>query len=181
MRNAGTKSIIQKTCQDWPSICASTAISFRLSFNEQDYLSRNRVARLIAMIPYIAKCDEAERTALAHLAVYITALRGGKKTYEHRPTDNADILERLRLVSSFKGGNPQVINRGMNLIALVMLCGYERDKEKDIISGKYNPMNEGIWDFETMKQTLLDKIAQTPSGELDAIFSIEDGLESTWS
>jgi len=181
MKNAGTKSILQNPCQRWPIICANTAKTFRLTFDEQDCLSRNKVARLIAMIPYIAKCDEAERTALAHIAVYITALRGGKNAFSHGPTDNADILERLRLGTSFKGGNPQVINRGMNLLALVMLCGYERDKEKDIVSGNYNPLNEGIWDFETMKQTLLDKIARSPSIELEAIFSIEDGLESSWS
>ena len=62
-----------------------------------------------------------------------------------------------------------------------MLCGYEHDKEKDIVSLNYNPLNEGIWDFEAMKKTLLDKIGQTPSGELNAIFPVEDGLESTWS
>lgn len=181
MKNAGTQSVIQSSCRNWPSICANTAITFRLTFDEQECLFRNKVARLIAMIPYIAKCDEAERTALAHIAVYITACRGGQKAFDHEPTDNADILERLRAISSFKGGNPQTIGRGLNLLALAMLCGYERDKERDIVSGKYNPLNEGIWDFETMKQTLIDKIGQSPDAGIDAIFPIEDGLETAWT
>ena len=79
MKNAGTKSVIQNSCQNWPSICANTAKTFRLTFDEQESLFRNKIARLIAMIPYIAKCDEAERTALAHIAIYITALRGDER------------------------------------------------------------------------------------------------------
>jgi hypothetical protein len=128
----------------WERLCESVAETFRFTGQEQAAFVGNRTAQLIAAIPFVAGCEEPERTALAHLAVYMTELHGGGKLIgDHTLTDNASLFTRLRLLSSFKGGNPNIIKHGMTQLALVMLAGYERSREEDLRRRVYNPLNDG--------------------------------------
>ncbi|MDR1326450.1 MAG: hypothetical protein LBK00_10485 [Treponema sp.] len=153
----------------WNLLCKSVAETFRFTSQESTAFANNRTARLVAAIPFAAGCEEAERTALAHLAVYMTELRGGRLIGDHTPADNASPFTRLRLLSSFKGGNPDIIRHGMSQLALLMLAGYERSREDDLRRSVYNPLNDGAWDAEAMRLTLSKELQACPCAVLDDI------------
>jgi len=177
MKNAGTSVFIQKTAQgDWKTIYGAIALTFRLTEEETDHLANNKVARLIGSLPLIAGCEDAERTALAHLAIYLTAASGGKAWFNHRLSDNGDITSRLALGMTFTGGDKKIIERGMDLLAMVMLYGYNRDE-----AGKYNPLNDGSWNFEQLSTQLRKKLDLAPCPRLDAILTPGESNLYTWT
>ena len=163
----------------WEMLCKSVAETFRFTSQEEAAFAGSRTARLIAAIPFVAGCEEAERTALAHLAVYMTELRGGKRIGDHTPADNLSPFTRLRLLSSFKGGSQNVIRHGMSQLALIMLAGYERSCEEDLRRRVYNPLSDGSWDAAAMRLKLSEELQACPCAALDHIFSPQDG-ELLW-
>ncbi len=68
----------------------------------------------------------------------------------------------------------------MNKLALQMLCGYNRDREKDMINGEYNPLNSGAWNFEKLKNELVEAILNNPCPEIEEIMNIEDAFHTWW-
>jgi hypothetical protein len=99
------------------------AETFRFTSHEQTAFAGNNTARLIAAIPFVTGCEEAERSALAHLAVYMTELRGGRLIGAHTPADNVSPFTRLRLLSSFIGGN----RTSSGTACLSLPCSCSRD------------------------------------------------------
>jgi len=181
MKDTGTLVSIRKNVSvDWKTTYEAIADTFRFSDEETKHLANSKVAMLIGMLPVIAECEDAERTALSHLAIYLTAAGGGKAWFNHRKSDNADINSRLRLGMSFIGGDKKIIERGMDLLAMVMLSGYNRDKAMDLESGKYNPLNDGSWNFEQLSTRLQSKLEKTPCPKLDVIMTPEESILSTW-
>jgi predicted N-acyltransferase len=164
----------------WESIVAMTAQTFRFTPEETIAFASCRTARLIGELPFIARCEDAERTALAHLAVYITALRGGRFVFDHSPEDNEDICSRLRLIMSFESGVPLVIEHGMKLLALIMVCGYNRDREKDEAEGFYNPLNDGSWDFAKISSILTARIKEISSPAIERLLPLASGPTAIW-
>jgi len=155
-------------------VFGAVAQTFRFTAKEQEWISNSEVARLIAAIPFVAGCEDAKRTSLAHIAIYLTDLRGGDAIFSHTKEDNASIYSRLRLISSFKGGNEAVIHHGMTLLALVMLEGYAHSKDYDAEHTQYNPLNDGAWNYEEVKHSLTSDIMENPCDELDAIMPIQN-------
>jgi hypothetical protein len=153
----------------WETLCTCVAETFRFTDKERADFALNRTAKLIAALPFAAGCEEAERTALAHLAIYMTELRGGRRVGDHTPEDNASPFARLRLLSSFKGGDQDVLDHGLNQLALVMLVGYERSQEEDRRRHQYNPLNAGAWDAAAMRRQLTDRIHAHPCESLDRV------------
>ena len=181
MKNACSFSVRPEVSTIWTRLTNQIDKTFRFTPEEFDRFTNNKVARLIGELPFIAGCEDAERTALAHLAIYITAIRGGRAIFDHTKDDNSDPLARLRLGMSFKGGSPDIINHGMHLLALVMLEGYKRDQGKDRLSGEYNPLNDGSWDYEAMKEKITSVCLQNPCGKIDEIISMEDSILVIWT
>ncbi len=156
------------------------AASFRFSVEEKSKFSTLKTARLIAALPFLAECEDAERTALAHLSMYILAARDGRAIFDHKPSDDADLFSRLRLGMSFKGGNQSVLKRGMDLLALQMLSGYNRDRSKDAASGEYNPLNSGSWDFNALSGKLQTELQINLHPSMDAYMSMAGALGIYW-
>jgi hypothetical protein len=156
----------------WEALCRSAAETFRFTGPEEAAFAANRTARFIAALPFAARCDEPERTALAHIAVYMTELRGGRHIGGHTRADDASPLARLRLLFSFKGGNRAVIKHGAARLALLMLSGYEESRGQDRRQGVYNPLNSGSWDAEALRSALLKDVQACPCAELDAILPV---------
>ena len=149
--------------------------------SEQSRFTASSAARLVGALPYVAGCKNPERTALSHLAVFILASQKKARTvFDHAPSDDGDPLARLESISHFPGGDPAVIRKGMALLALLMLGGYEKDKAKDAASGEYNPLNAGAWKAEEMKTRLRAEAASTQAPELDAILSADDAVRGFW-
>lgn len=142
---------------------------FKLSKIEKRSLFCSTTAKLIATIPFEAGCFEPEKTAIAHLGLYIMEKRGFQKYCAHQPTDDVNILHRLDFIATFEGGNPLIIEHGMYLLALIMIEGYNRSVKKDIKNDVYNPIANGRWDYESKKKEILSVLKKIECSKLDSI------------
>ena len=75
-----TASIPEAT---WEYIIAEMKKVFRFTRKETKWFRNCKTAKLIATIPFAAGCNEAERTAIAHLCIYLAEIRGFQKYYAH--------------------------------------------------------------------------------------------------
>ena len=161
---------------EWEYLATETAKVFKLSSKEVQVLYNSNTAKIIAAIPFAAKCREPERTAIAHLCIYEAEIKGFQKYYAHLPSDDDDIYNRLAFISTFEDGNQAIINHGMNILAYIMVEGYNRSKEKDLREGVYNPIANGKWNYKKLKKELLNKINEVECPELDRYFILgKDG------
>ncbi len=181
---SGTK--VAKTTQlfteaKWGEICDAVSKAFRLTAEEQSALQKKEVAKLIAAIPFLAECEDAERTSVAHLGTYLLSVRETKKYFNATENDSETVFERLRLISNFKGGNQAIIERGMNLLALNMVSDYRRDAEEDVFLRKYNPVSAGDFDYPTTIDELKERIREVPCPEMDKIMTLSVAPLVWWS
>jgi hypothetical protein len=165
----------------WSEISDAVSKAFRMTTKEREALKEKRVARLIAAIPFLAECEDAERTAVAHVGTYLLSVRETKRYFNAKPDDSESVTERLRLISNFKGGDQRIIERGMNLLALNMVSDYRRDAEEDVFLRKYNPVSEGDFDYESTIGELKERIEEVPCSEMDKIMSLSFALLDFWS
>jgi hypothetical protein len=169
------------TSDHWITLSAAVTETFRLTEAESRGLFESRTARLIAALPFLAGCDQPERTSLTHLSVYLMASRGPTRwTFDHGAEDDVDPCRRLACIGTFQGGDSVVLGRGMRLLVLQMVCGYARDQAKDTVTGEYNPLLEGTWDARSMIDGLVAEIVERPCGEMDGIMTIHDAQTYWW-
>ena len=164
---------------EWENIAASVADAFRMDKEEREWFQNKNLAKLIAAIPYLAACEDPGRTAITHLGAYILSIRI-KTVANCQPTDDSDLFRRLEMINNFIGGNQDIIQKGMSLIALNMIADYARDIEEDRMFGKYNPVDSGAFDYEFEKKRLESIIESTECREMDEIMSLEDAIEVYW-
>ena len=131
---------------------------FRFTRKETKWFRNCKTAKLIATIPFAAECDEPERTAIAHLCIYLAEIRGFQKYYAHLPSDDSDLYKRLGFISTFEGGNREIIEYGMNLLALIMIEGYHRSEQKDKQNGTYNPFISETWDYKLLRNKITQSL-----------------------
>ena len=168
----------------WEKISEDVAASFRMDEEEKRLFKNKNIAKLIGTLPFIACCKDAERTAVSHLGTYVLSCREAKHYFNATVLDNESVLERLRLINNFKGGNKTIIDRGMSLLALIMITDYKRDIELDHAIGKYNPIGAKAFDFASLERDLLDTINSIDCIQMDEIYcSDEGGIGTTayWS
>ena len=158
-----TASIPEAT---WEYIIAEMKKVFRFTRKETKWFRNCKTAKLIATIPFAAGCNEAERTAIAHLCIYLAEIRGFQKYYAHLPSDDADLFSRLGFISTFEGGKKEVIEYGMNILALKMIEGYNKSKEQDSKNNVYNPFISNVWDYDNLKEMIFDYLHNTTCCEL---------------
>jgi hypothetical protein len=161
----------------WNMISEDVANSFRMDDEEKKRFKEKRIAKLIGSIPFLAGCKDAERTAVTHLGTYVLSCRETKHYYNANELDNETVFERLRLISTFKGGNQRIIDKGMSLIALIMISDYRRDIGIDDAIGKYNPVGDGAFDFNMLQLELLEKVNSVECVQMDEIYSWEGDAE----
>lgn len=156
----------------------AVAAAFGLKPEETSRLKQAPVPKLIAALPFIAGCPKAERISAAHLAVYILSLK--TNIFNATEQDNRDIFARLERISTYPGGDPKIIKKGMCLLALCMLANYDKDRLKDMDSGKYNPLNREAFDFEEEINRLIEIVHSIDAPEIDTIFTVEEALKGWW-
>ena len=164
---------------EWNNIAESVADAFRMDDEEREWFRNKNLAQLIAVIPYLAGCEDPGRTAITHLGAYLLSLRI-KTVANCQSTDNDYLLKRLEMINNYIGGDREIIERGMNLIALNMISDYARDIEEDRIFGKYNPVGDGVINFEEEKRRLIGKIESVECPEMDAIMNIDESIQAYW-
>ena len=167
--------------EQWIELVDRLTEVFHIEPERQQRILRNRVMKLTAAIPFVAGCSHPARTALSHLSIYLLAAsQGGKDLFGHNFLDNDDLFTRLERNSHFQGGNEVLIRRGMNMLALAMLEDHRTDGAEDLKSGKYNPLNSGVWDYDALSTQLRKDISAVPSKELDAVIEINTDLPGYW-
>lgn len=166
---------------EWPGLVDSIAKAFSFPATEREAFASCRVAALIGALPFLSSCTEPRRCALAHLGTYVLAARSASKdAFLHSPADDAFLGRRLEQIGDFLGGDRALIVRGMELLALVMVAGYQRDREADAAKGKYNPLNSKAWDYEKMRAEQALSVAAIPCPEMDAILDPSAATSTTW-
>lgn len=165
----------------WSHIALVSAEALRMSDAETERFIENRVARLIGLLPFIASCDDPERTALAHLAVFTIAGRGeARRAFDHTPEDNIEPLARLRTISDFKGGDESILSRGLALLGLCMVSGYRRDATTDSMLTIYNPANSAPETVDSAEQSFMTVLEANPPNDADVVLSIENAVQAIW-
>jgi hypothetical protein len=165
----------------WARLSAIAAEALRMTDEEATRFRANRVAKLVGLLPFLAGCDDAERSALSHLTVFVLANRGqARRAFDHAPADDADVLARLRTIADFKDGDAALIGRGMALLGLCMLAGYRRDVERDALLGEHNPVGSGVWDWDFQERSLRTSYEARASAEMDSVLTLNQALEGFW-
>ena len=159
----------------WSYLLTEISKVFSLNSKEIENLSNSTTAKIIATIPFESNCKEPERTAIAHLCLYIAELKGFQKYCSHNKEDDADIYNRLAFISTFEGGNYQIIEHGMAILALIMIEGYKKSKQKDEKAGVYNPLVSGTWNYQSIKNSLVWKINKLSVPNLDILLNADVG------
>lgn len=154
---------------EWNFFVTEIVKVFNLTQKEFEWLSNCKTAKLIAAIPFAAKCNEPERTAIAHLCIYIAEIKGFQKYYSHTSSDDSNIYHRLDFISNFEEGDINIINYGINLLALSMLEGYKKSYDFDKENNIYNPLVSGVWNYHNLKYDLQNKINGITNSIIDAL------------
>ena len=180
-----TKVIINNTSEGftkdvWNGLVQKVSEINNFDKSMQKGLKEHKVIKLISAIPYIAGCDNPERIALRHLSIYfLAASKTGKEVFNHSKLDDSNIYKRLESISHFDGGDENIIQKGMDLLSLVMVEGYYRDIEKDKRNNKYNPLNSGAWNYLEIKNMLINRI-QINSHEFNDILELHETINTWW-
>lgn len=156
---------------EWEYLVSEVSSVFKLTTKENSKLRNSYTAKIIATIPFEAGCNEPERTAIAHLCLYIAEIKGFQKFCSHNVQDDENIYNRLAFISTFDGGNLEIINHGMSILALIMLEGYKSSCSKDKKANIYNPLVSGKWNYQNEKNKLLWEIGKIEVPNLDWIFA----------
>lgn len=166
---AEKKETLVKTL-DWNYMVNEISKVFNMNEEETRHFADCGTAKIIAELPFAAGCSEPERTAILHLCIYIAEIRGFQRYFAHLPSDDVDIFTRLGCISDFEGGNPDIIEHGMCMLALIMIEGYKRSEYFDRANGIYNPFVSGSWNYETLKKDVEEKLKKISCPDLDRIY-----------
>lgn len=149
---------------EWNYFVSELQKIFKLSKDETAHVKNSFTAKIIASIPFAANCSEPERIAISHLCIYMAEIKGFQKYLAHRPTDDISPFKRLLPISHFNDGDEKVINEGLTILALIMLEGYNHSKEIDKINNVYNPLVNNKWNYEQLKDSLIEDLYNNHSG-----------------
>jgi hypothetical protein len=164
----------------WEEIADKICSSFSFTDNERLKFLKNKVAKLIGCLPKIAETQTPERDGCSNLAVYIMSIRTTKRFYIHQQCDDADVFSRLHDIMNFNEGNKDIIRKGMSLLALMMINDYKRDEVEDRDNQKYNPFNLNSWNFDKLRNRLLEDYEKTESDSIDSIFNLSESATLLW-
>ena len=143
------------TDAQWYSLVGRIAAVFGMDESGLERLRSNSVLKLVGALPFLAGCDEPERTALAHMSTFVIAGHPATKSaFSHNFKDSASLEKRLEPISHFSSGDGRIIDWGMKLLMIAMINDHIRDAEEDRAVGKMNPVNAGHWDGQNLIETL---------------------------
>lgn len=165
----------------WARLVTASADALRMTDTETKRFNDNRVARLVGLLPFIATCDDAERSSLSHLATFVVANRGeARRAFDHAQEDDAEPLARLRTISDFKGGDESILSRGLALLGLCMVSGYRRDVEIDDLFNNYNPVNKAPESANRAEAIFRSALEGSSPNDADIVLSLDDAVQAYW-
>ena len=101
----------------------------------------------------------------------VVARESAINIYAHNFRDSSDLQRRLESISHFSGGNPRIIERGMQLLTLAMLSDHLYDAESDKALNKLNPVAAGHWDADEMMDRIRRELEVNACPEMDEILN----------
>ncbi len=168
------------TNSKWDELVNVIQAQFHYDNNMRERMIGNKLLKLVAAIPFVAGSDNPSRTAIIHMSAMMIAGECGKEIFLHKFHDNSSLKKRLHAISNFDGGNQDIINKGMNLLYLVMLSDYQIDSKADEKISKYNPLNSSIWDYKKLRDQILEECNTIPVTQLDTILSANEACKTPW-
>lgn len=163
------------------AVLGSVAESFRMDKEERQRFVSAPIARLIGSLPFLAGCTRAERTAIEHLGTYVLSVRETRAAFYAAPDDDASVYDRLAPIMRFDGGDPDILRRGMAILALNMVNDYGRDVDLDRMLGKHNPIGSGAWNLDSLRSELQSTIDSIDCEEMDRVVASGAGTNNFWS
>ncbi len=163
------------------SIIDDVAELFNLSRQKRNKLHSNKITHLIVQLPFLANCPDPHRIAVSHLIYLLSETHRNIKPYFlHNFSDNADIFQRLERISNYPGGDRRIIKRGLNLLAIIMISDYARDRDYDRKIRKYNPLHDNTWDYKKILAKLTKEINSVKCSQMDAIMTANEAYNVWW-
>ena len=170
--DADSREIVTSEFNDrtWKRLLNMAKEVFSIDEERPANLRVNPVFKLIGALPFLAGCDEPERTALSHMSIFLLAASPATRpAFSHNFRDSANLERRMERISHFPGGQKKIINRGMKLLSLAMLSDHVHDIDSDRRIVKLNPVGAGHWDaHEIMKEIRLE-LLEHPCLAMDSI------------
>ena len=164
---------------DWERVVDSVTTAFRLTASEKERVREKPVAKLIAALPFLAHAESPERIAGRNLGAYLLSIHPATEPYyAPAPSDDADILRRLRPFTNMRAGLPQIVEKALALLSYHMLIDYERDVHEDAAKGQYNPVTAGAINTAELKEDYLAKWRSISCPEMDEL--MDPGTEGWW-
>jgi hypothetical protein len=140
----------------WNRLVDRLVILFRFSAEEETRIRENKLLKMLSLLPEFAECDNPQGTGLLIATTYIAERKVGRDLFAHGPQNDGDVLSRLAPFSRLMdGGDPEIIEKGLNLAALTMVKDYADDAEQDTGNGKYNPVASGRWNWREIAATIM--------------------------
>jgi len=169
------------TKEQWDTVSSRARAILNYGITQTEWLHGSRMARFIAAIPFLANCGKETETSFAHLLVYLASLDGSvKQLFFHTPEDDAEVHARMSPILNFYGGNEATLRCCRDLLALCMVSNYRKDAHADQAMGKYNPLNAGVWDAESLIGELKASIGKNITSEIAEFYTIEEALRGFW-
>ena len=168
----------QFTPQDWQDVVGH--LGDALGADAKQWQDK-KVARLVAAIPYLAGAADPDRQAVSNLLVLHGAAKA-RKLFDHRKTDDADLMRRLASFDFGRSADPKVVQYGLNLLALVMIADHEKDLEADKKAGKYNPVASGVWKADIQKKQIQTALSADASSQklFSDVMTPEQAVQAWW-
>lgn len=167
--------------EQWELVSSRVRAILNYGIAQTKWLQESRIARFIAAVPFLAKCEKATETSFTHLLIYLVTLDGSvKELFFHQPEDDRNLYARLYPILNFSGGNEETLLCCKNLMALCMVSNYVRDAESDRIMGEYNPLNAGTWDAPSLIRELEESIKASSTPEIAEFYTVDEALRGYW-
>ncbi len=159
----------------WSSIVSRTVATFQLNEEEKAFVMNDVLIRMFGLLPYYAECPNPVGVGLLNVSIYLTERKGGRDLFLHTEDNDHDYVSRLKpFYDIMRGGNEEVIEKGLAMAGLVLLNDYLHDREADANNGKYNPLNSGSWNYDSARQTLTGHAVRLlPGHRLETILSLK--------
>lgn len=156
------------------------ALAYKFTEDEKNKLLNCKVAKLIALSPYLMECDDADRQSVICLSNYVL---GTKVKSISQLKSGEEIGKRISYVLPTSTGNVAIMYKIHKMLTMISLNYFKADKEEDNKNGKYNPLDTSVYsiNYDITKSSLLSSVNSIDSPEVDSIMTVEEAsTESAW-
>lgn len=161
------------------------AKTMKLTKQEKEKLLKNKAAKLVALVPYLSKANDAQRKSINRLLLFAGGSIPGRKseTFNCSPTDTLNNLwGRIDIIcpNDSTASDCHIVTAARYRLMYLQLADMKRDVEEDKEQLKYNPFSDGasVCDMDRLYNEIVTN--QIIEDQVDAILPIEDAKAGWW-